>query len=490
MRHTRSLRPTLALAVVAIAACSEPTTVTPRATVDDLRASLSVSSAAAADNSYILISADEAGLPAGLERAVAAAGGVITNTLPSIGVAVATSTDPTFKSKAARIDGIRSAVPDIVVSWLNNVAVGESAPLADFNYPPNSGDNDIRFNLQWGHIAVRAVDAWNAGHRGAGVRACILDSGITRENADIAPNLNQALSVSFVPGQPFWNTRPDGVFNHGTHVSGIVASADNGIGTIGVAPLTELVAVKVLSDISGSGSFEGIASGILYAADIDCDIINMSLSGSFFRDGIRDADGKKVVNANELGELVHLIGRAAAYAHKSGTLVLAAAGNQRVDRDHDANWVVLPADVPFVHQVAATAPAGWAEAFTASLDDPASYTNRGQSRIDFAAPGGDFDYVDPTPATGCLVGGLLRACATFDGVFAPGSASFGFWASGTSMATPYVAGVAALIIGKNGGSMDPDAVVRILRQSADDVGKPGNDDFYGAGRVNAARAVQ
>ena len=60
---------------------------------------------------------------------------------------------------------------------------------------------------------------------------------------------------------------------------------------------------------------------------------------------------------------------------------------------------------------------------------------------------------------------------------------------GTSLAAPHVCGVAALVIEANGGALTPDQVRTILQQSADDLGKPGNDDFYGAGRVNALRAV-
>jgi subtilisin family serine protease len=73
--------------------------------------------------------------------------------------------------------------------------------------------------------------------------------------------------------------------------------------------------------------------------------------------------------------------------------------------------------------------------------------------------------------------------------FAGANTSYSF-AAGTSMAAPMVAGVAALIIEKNGGSMKPSKVEAALRASSDDLGKPGNDDFYGAGFVNALRAVQ
>ncbi len=83
---------------------------------------------------------------------------------------------------------------------------------------------------------------------------------------------------------------------------------------------------------------------------------------------------------------------------------------------------------------------------------------------------------------------MTVSCWVFDMVFStiPGGWS---WAAGTSMAAPHVSGVAAIIIGMNGGEMHPAAVEAALRASADDLGKPGNDDFYGAGRVNAGNAV-
>ena len=122
---------------------------------------------------------------------------------------------------------------------------------------------------------------------------------------------------------------------------------------------------------------------------------------------------------------------------------------------------------------------------------PASYSNFGKSIVHFAAPGGD----DVFPGNAnCNVGGFVLPCFVADFVISPGSLAPDntgyFFADGTSMAAPAAAGVAALIIEKNGGPMKPAQVEAALRHSADDLGKPGKDEFYGHGFVNAFRAVQ
>jgi subtilisin family serine protease len=161
-----------------------------------------------------------------------------------------------------------------------------------------------------------------------------------------------------------------------------------------------------------------------------------------------------------------------------------------------ANLRAFPGELPAVLTIAATAPIGWAIDPTGSMDYLASYSNYGQSAIDFAGPGGDAMYPGNE---NCLVAGLIRQCYVFDLVFSVGGyaqttpggpllASYS-WTAGTSMAAPHVSGVAALIIGKHGGELSPSAVERILRSSSDDLGKPGNDSEYGGGRVNASRAV-
>lgn len=436
-------------------------------------------SAQSAARSYLLISAAES-LPAGLEAAVAAAGGTLVRANPEIGVALAESADAAFKAKAAKIAGLRSVVPNLKLQF---ISPNEKRVELDFGSPPFSGDNDRFFDLQWGHDAVNAPEAWNAGQFGAGVRVAVLDTGFDLDHPDLAPNINLGLSMNFVPGETLSYALPD-PFSHGTHTAGTIAAADNGLGTIGIAPQAELVLVKVLGD-EGSGTFEAVISGIVYAANADADIISMSLGAVLKKSGFCDAEG--CMTAREVSELRTALGRATTYAYQMGSTIFASEGNDSIDKDHTANIITLPADSPHVISIAATAPIGWAvDPLNAFLDYPASYTNYGQSAVDFAAPGGDFVYPGEEL---CTVAGLTSPCWVFDLVFSTGSnlnpaiASY-YWSAGTSMAAPHAAGVAALIIGANGGEMPPAQVEAALRAYAEDLGKPGNDDFYGAGRVH------
>jgi subtilisin family serine protease len=88
----------------------------------------------------------------------------------------------------------------------------------------------------------------------------------------------------------------------------------------------------------------------------------------------------------------------------------------------------------------------------------------------------------------CTIATLTRPCWVFDLVFSTGNNAW-FWAAGTSMAAPHVAGTAAIIIGKNGGSMNPNWVRNALLAGAEDLGPHGRDAIYGRGRVNAHDSV-
>jgi subtilisin family serine protease len=217
----------------------------------------------------------------------------------------------------------------------------------------------------------------------------------------------------------------------------------------------------------GMGDFSWIIQGILYAAtEADADVINMSLAGYFPKSGVPDSG----LPARDVAYYVSLFNRVLSFAAQQDATVVSAAANDGINLNHDQNWVVLPAQAGNGMAISATGPLGQQD-----FDRPASYTNYGTSVIDVAAPGGD-DAL--WPATGWW---LDMVISTVPGGWA--------WGDGTSMAAPHVSGVAALIIEKNGGDMQPAQVKAAIEQTADDLGKPGVDDYYGRGRINAYKAV-
>ncbi|MGH6960050.1 MAG: S8 family serine peptidase, partial [Dongiaceae bacterium] len=220
--------------------------------------------------------------------AVAAAGGTLVWSHGGSGLGVATSDNANFLANLQSIGGFQDAVADMVVDWVGPMAVEEGLTDQSVNT-----SNDRFFPQQWNMQSMQAPAAWAAGCTGgvpgvsaADVRVAVLDGGIHSTHQDLAANLDVACSASFVPGQPFNNDL--GTFWHGTHVAGIVAAADNSVGTVGVAPDATIIGVKVLH--GGGGTFGAVIGGILYASDpaafgagscARADIINMSLGAQF-----------------------------------------------------------------------------------------------------------------------------------------------------------------------------------------------------------------
>jgi subtilisin family serine protease len=323
--------------------------------------------------------------------------------------------------------------------------------------------NDPCAGNQWGHVNIRAPEAWSV-TRGAGATVAVVDTGSDFNHPDLGANLirkagsNMILNKSYVCPFMKANKRWQGSSavaqddqGHGTHVAGTVAAVTgNGVGVAGVAPAARVLPVKVLNE-EGSGSDSQVARGICFAAENGADVINLSLGF--------DPAGSIIVTT--LGNDTE---KAISYAYSKGAAIIIAAGNES-----------FPAcDFPASHTKALC---------VGSVDrrDTHSWFSNFGTNVGVVAPGGlgsvfchdDEDVwstVWPTSIYDCGDDG-------YDSL------------AGTSMATPHVAGVAALIEARYGAAATPDFIYAKLKSTADDLGAPGVDPLYGHGRVNAYRAV-
>ena len=482
--------------------------------------------AQAASVRYLVVAKADT-LPDGLADQVTAAGGTISAVLPEVGIIAVESANPNFVATVSAIKEVQTVVPDVLVPWVSAedvAAMGQNTSLTTFTGQATGANLPNYVPLQWNLAAIHAPEAWATGARGRGVRVAVLDAGFELSHPDFmwvdptagpVSNIDAASGVSFVPEEflQFNSSLP--VVSHATHVAGIIAAADNGFGVTGVAPEATIVPIKVLRDYDLQGDFTWIIQGIYYAANLQgdqaVDVINMSLGAAVFKNGWCDENGS-CVGKKEIKELLDALKRAIKYADKQGITVVAAAGNTTpddptIDMDHVGDLLFIPADTKGAITVSATGPVGLAFNPSQDLDQPAFYSRYGKSYTDFTAPGGnsDVNFFLDFLYNGCQGGSPFCTplapgipVGVLDWVWSTANLSFGGWLpmTGTSMASPHVAGVAALIIGQNGGSMKPDKVKEALKKSADDLDKLhagdlyGKPDFYGDGRVNAFNAVK
>jgi subtilisin family serine protease len=283
---------------------------------------------------------------------------------------------------------------------------------------------DTELDNSWG---VKRIGAGNVhtSNKGTDIKVAIIDTGIDYTHPD--------LDANYVDGYDFVNGDDDPMddHGHGTHVAGIIAAEDNGFGVVGVAPEAKLYALKVL-DSDGSGYVSEVIFAIQWASDPDgdgsasdrLDIINMSLG----------ADKGNI-----------FLKWACNLAYDDGLLIVAAAGNDY------GGAVDYPAAYDSVIAVSATG----------SNDELAWFSSTGK-QVELAAPGVS-----------------IKSTLLGEGYGEK---------SGTSMASPHVAGVVALVWAVNTGWENDDVRVR-LRDTADDLGTTGWDSEFGYGLVNAAEAA-
>ena len=386
---------------------------------------------------------------------------------------------------------------------------------------------------QWDMAIINASDSGSyATATGAGVTVGIIDSGVQTDHPDIAPNLDLDRSCSFIfddtptadpsevaNGDCSNKAAVEDLAGHGTHTASTVAAPINGIGIAGVAPEATIVALKACT-IEGFCFADSVAAALRYAGDHDIDIVNLSLYADPYLYYCKsDAEQRAILKELE---------DAAKYAQQHGVLIVASAGNEDADLQHPViddtspdwppdtaetryvknNCRVAPAELPGVLTVSATGPVGY-PGYDLWIAD---YSSVGMSRVDVAAPGGDYFRATGT-VQDAVLGALPIGSDIWNGydplnAFYPGitttdgGGGYGYL-NGTSMAAPHAAGVAALVkqMHPNWG---PGAIKAAVQRTAQQLSCPpaqlpgdprhcygngGRTSFFGHGLIDAAAAA-
>jgi subtilisin family serine protease len=362
--------------------------------------------------------------------------------------------------------------------------------------------NEPLWSQQWDMRAIGVDSAQQVTQGSKDVVVGVLDSGIASNHPDLKPALDKSLSASCLGGvtdttEASWQPTTS---DHGTHVAGTIAAADDDEGIVGIAPGVRLAAVKVVND-AGFIYPEAAVCGFMWAAEHHFNVTNNSYFIDPWQFNCR--------NDKEQHVIWTAVQRAIRYSESKGVLNVAAAGNANLDLQHtlvDASspdngtptsrevtnaCVDLPAEAPGVVAVSATG-------FT---NKKSYYSSYGQGVVDVAAPGGDTrvrDYHTTTITDAVLSTGINNGVPGYN------------YKQGTSMATPHVVGVAALALSAHPG-MTPGALTSLLQQTAKPLACPGgvydprpdhpeyrascsggknSNGFYGHGLVDAAAVVR
>jgi subtilisin family serine protease len=503
---------------------------------------VAVPAALGADEQTYIVLYKQQAVAADAKASVQRAGGTLVAAYGQIGVVIARSSSASFRAdllKDARVEGA-AATAKFATQLPTEQADAEGPPPGDL---PNATatDTDTLTTLQWDMRQIHTPQAHAITGGSPAVLVGDIDTGLDYTHPDLAANVDSANSVNCVSGAPVAGAAAANDDNgHGTHTAGTIAAASNGIGIVGVAPNVKIAGIKA-GNAAGYFFPEAVVCSFVWAAEHHFDVTNNSYFADPFLFNCRNDPAQRVIWKAEQ--------RAIRYAMQNGVTVVAAEGNESEDLSHPTMditspdfppgteeeravtnaCVVIPVEISGVVGVSATGSFLQGTAAGQYPDNLKSfYSSYGISTTDVTAPGGDSLY--GTPPFNGTAGRVLSAwpasqtagCAVSRRRFDPGApGALWCYQQGTSMASPHVAGVAALIISRYGdsrnpqnGKLRPGQVEALLQQTADSQACPetlppgyaaivgsqsgtpqtcqggaGHNSWYGPGQVDALNAV-
>ncbi|MCM3731184.1 S8 family serine peptidase [Fictibacillus nanhaiensis] len=436
-------------------------------------------------SSYYLLTY-KGSIPSDFETKIQLAGGTIERVIEEIGVVEARSSDPDFLSDIKKDKNVQAADEELSVYLEEELNPADGKPITSI---PQDAPN--YYDYQWDVKRItndfKSHDI-NPGDHDTVVG--VIDTGLDFNHPDLKANADLAGSKTFVPGTTdAWDQN-----GHGTHVAGSIAA--NGK-VLGVGPELKVRAYRVFG-AAGGAQQSWITDAIVAAANDGVEVINMSIGGWRWM----------AHNLDEKGDSASMVAyhRAVQYATQKGVTVVVSAGNdsRNLNSLHDMQsyWKerygldikgpsrVVPAQLPGVVTVSSSNQ--W------STDSIAFYSNYG-SVIDVAGPGGDngpvYDGLFRQDPKGDYLNKrdfLYRTLSTWptylpNNSLTPNLNGYALL-HGTSMAAPKVAGIAAVIKAEH-PEYSPAQVQAVLRKTAEDFGKRGQDPLYGAGEANIYNAL-
>ncbi|MFD5949774.1 S8 family serine peptidase [Streptomyces collinus] len=423
---------------------------------------------AAGTRSYLVITAP--GDTSAARNAVTANGGSVFAHYDAIGVVVAHSTSAGFATAMRSVAGVQK-VGATRTSDVPADAYSPTLPGA-----PAQSSTTLTETARWDMTRINADKAWAVSTGSPAVTVGVLDTGVDERHQDIAPNFDAADSVSCAYGKA--DTRAGAwrdVGTHGTHVAGTVAAAKNGKGVVGVAPGVKIASVRIAEPSTSMFFAENTICGFMWAGDRGFDVTNNSYyTDPWMFNCPDDPDQAAIIEG---------VRRAQEYAEGKGSLQVAAAGNSNYDLANKRSDSESPNDSTPVNRTITNAcidiptelPGVVTVAAMGNGNIKASYSNFGRDVIDVAAPGGDGAYGVYSTLPGGKYGNM----------------------NGTSMASPHVAGVAALLKSADPAATPADLRARLGSQATDTAcpsdsrctGTTAKNAFFGEGQVDALKAV-